>query len=153
MTYLLILFVLVVAIAPLLSMAPGKRQRRIAGLRQYAQSKGLVVTLAIPPKLPPRLVPTPNTQQLACYTRRYSLEEKRKPAKPFSLLRLDDDWYTDSGSLAGTAEVDLLGDLPADVPAVVVDRQGCSVYWGETGTVAEIDRIVVAMELILSSRK
>jgi hypothetical protein len=155
MKFLLILFVLAVAISPLLSMAPGKRQRKIAKLRQYAQSKGLIVTLAVPPQLPLWLVANrdTNTRQSACYTRRYAPEEKRGRSEFFCLLRHEQGWYSEDGKPASAPKVVLLDDLPMDVGAVVVDRQGCSVYWDESGGVEGIDQLIGVMELILSSLK
>ena len=45
MSYLLIIFVIFVALAPLLSMMPTRRQRALADLRQAAASAGLYVKL------------------------------------------------------------------------------------------------------------
>ena len=43
MKYLLILFIIALALAPLTHFLPSKRQRKVAGLREYAAVHGLFV--------------------------------------------------------------------------------------------------------------
>ncbi len=145
MKILLIIFILFVALSPLISMAPGKRQRQIAGLRQRAQQQGMQVTLAEPPAAIQRQGTT--NERMACYKlRRHPDAGIPELAGNSYFVSVDGGWRS-GGSADLPAAV--LAKIPAGVVALVIDKAGCSAYWDESGGDGELDALLDAMRALI----
>lgn len=137
MKVLLVLFIVFIAISPLLSMAPGRQQRKIARLRQRAQQTGMQVTLA---ELPRTVAdPLNPSQKVPCYR---LLRSPDSPAPPLAgrsfFPEAEGHWRVDVG---GESQQDVLTFLPPGVKAIVVDKSGSSAYWDESGGEPEVDKL------------
>lgn len=131
--YLLILFIIMIALSPLLSMMPTRRQRKIADLRQRAAVCGLAVQL--------RDAPEALRMDTACafYQRRRERDEPRLE-RPVLCLYIDDQWRQEQGSV-NPARRALLDALPKGVLAVVGEPTGVGAFWLESGEVDDVDTI------------
>ncbi|MEZ5567337.1 MAG: hypothetical protein R3E54_03155 [Halioglobus sp.] len=135
LTYLLIAFVLLLAVAPLLHFRPSKRQRALARMREYAVLHGLQVEY--------RKLPTeqrgrrPVTGDVIYYGLRLTPDDRRATLKAC--------WIHEGGqwrsSGARVIPPQILNELPESVLVASVDEGGCGVYWTEAGGEAEIEII------------
>lgn len=139
MIYLLIIFILALALAPLLHVVPSKYQRRVARLRECAALQGLFVEF--------RSIPGGNLSS--------SESAAHKPGKTIYYgLRIPASvrssrpraaWvYGEEGwrSLPrGRAIPAALQGLPGTVFAASTDEGSCGIYWQEAGEEAEIKQI------------
>ncbi len=134
-TYLIIILIIAVAIAPLASALPSKAQRREAQLRSYASSIGLTIKLEPIPDIPARFrfSPSPN---LVAYRLRDASGEDRVQDK-LLLLREGEQWID---SLTESA-----WKLPHDGVWVgevaVITRGVATVGCHEKGAEADVDRL------------
>ena len=116
-TYLIIILIIAVAIAPLASALPSKAQRREAQLRSYASSIGLTIKLEPIPDIPARFrfSPSPN---LVAYRLRDASGEDRVQDK-LLLLREGEQWIDTSTESTVTLPMD---DGPSGTEIAVVSR-------------------------------
>ena len=144
MSYFLIILVVVVALSPLISAMPTRRQRLIADLRQAAAVSGLYVQL-----------------------RQSPLEDKDSPLRPFYGRRRQrtdaqstatvtyqwagQAWTALEGEWSPSA-IALLGKLPAGVSLACEDRQGVGIYWDESGQREDVLTIDKVLKELLSAR-
>jgi len=137
MSYLLIVLILFVALAPLMAAMPSRRQRRIADLRQTAAATGLFVQL--------RKEPWAGSEaDRRAYYGRLRNRDGKAPRVPVTYRVEGEEWLAERGSWGGE-KLALLRSLPAGISAVCEDVQGAGVYWDERGTreeVREIDRLL-----------
>jgi hypothetical protein len=136
MSYLLILVVLVVALSPLFSMLPSRRQRHIARLRQAAATSGLYVKLE-------RGDDDVETVFYGCRRQRGDAG-----AAPASALRGAEGWAIEGGDWPGE-RLALLGELPEAVMQVREDRQGIGVFWNEQGSPEDVHQIAAVLRKLL----
>jgi hypothetical protein len=143
-TYLLIIFIIALALAPLSHFVPSKRQRKVARLREYAAVHGLFVEFRGLPGAqqghrPPAVNPGGD---IIYYGRRL------RPRRGEPVLRAS--WITDQAgwrSLGRRTPVpDVLGQLPAKILAAGVDEASCGIYWQEAGCEEEVERIRQVLE-------
>ena len=137
LSYLLIAVVLAVALSPLLSMMPSRRQREIADLRQAAAMCGLFVELRDFPGAP-RQDPA-----WAFYGRNREREDSGSP-ETIECIFADGQWSTRRGH-PGAPRIALLEKLPVGIPLLISDLNGVGVFWDEQGqpdTVREIDTVL-----------
>jgi hypothetical protein len=142
MTYLLILFVVAVALAPLSHFIPSKRQRQIARLREYAAVHGLFVEFRDLPGLAPGGRRDPAGAQTIYYGRRLPASRK-KSAGSQAWLRDGEAWRALERSTGIPAA---LGELPPQVLAASADENSCGAYWRESGGVEVVEQIRQALE-------
>lgn len=143
MVWLLILFVVAIALVPLLHFAPSKRQRAIAGMRERAAIDGLFVEFRQAPGGQGR--PLPNgvqSQDLIYYGKRLPAAKKR--------ARLNHSWRRDNeGWLAVGGYVpvpELFAGLPDSAVAASVDPDSCGIYWNESGGVEAVSEIASLLD-------
>ena len=134
MKFFLIILIVFVAISPLLSMAPGRRQRQLARVRQHAQTGGLVVGLKEPPVSSGQ---RPSDGKMACYRLQRHPDETIKGVIGKQFFPSEEGWHG-SGEVEGPVR-SLLQQLPAGCAAVSIDGHGCSVYWDESGDTEAVD--------------
>ena len=140
MKYLLILFVIALALAPLSHFFPSKRQRLVARMREYAAVHGLFVEFR---DLPARGEPARRERkaQVIYYGKR--LPPSRGVMRTrLAWLRSDDGW---SGLGHRQAVPAGLAPLPASIQAAGVDESSCGIYWQEQGVEADVEKIVAAL--------
>ena len=141
--YLLILFVVMVALSPLLSMRPSPRQRKIAALRESAALGGLNVMLLDHPEPAPESGPQP------FYRRLRRGDDPRLPARTHCALQ-NGCWTVVQGQPNGT-QLALLADLPEGVSALVADAGGVGVFWNEQGETSDVERLGQCLEQWISA--
>lgn len=141
MKYLLILFIVAIALAPLTHFLPSKRQRKQASLREYAAVHGLFVEFR---NLPGR---SEKAGERADGTTIYygkRLPASRVKAAPSLAWRRDEQgWLPLESGGKSPAELAL---LPAEVVAASTDENSCGAYWREQGDVETVEQIRQALE-------
>ena len=147
-TYLIIILIIAVAIAPLASALPSKAQRREAQLRSYASSIGLTIKLEPIPDIPARFrfSPSPN---LVAYRLRDASGEDRVQDK-LLLLRVEGQWIDISTESPVKLTVD---DGPAGAEIASVKRGVATVFWNERGDDADVNRLHQLLKHLLAFRR
>lgn len=143
MTYLLIAFVVLLALSPLISMMPSRRQRQIADLRQGAAVTGLFVELRSSPLEPPD---SPRQPFYGCRRRR----EQQRPRGNTLYRRDGERWVTADLRPWSPARLELLEALPGGVSAVFEEPQSVGVYWDERGERADVECIARVLRDLLA---
>ena len=144
MEYLLIAFVVMVALAPLSLFVPSRRQRQVARMREYAAVHGLFVEFRrLPGSRPSREQrDSPALQEMIYYGKRFPVADGAAPRRC--------SWVVDEGrwrALDRRQEVPApLLELPSEVLAASVDEGSCGVYWRESGSEEEVAAIVGILE-------
>ena len=138
MKYLLILFILAVALAPLTHFLPSKRQRQQARMREHAAVEGLFVEFRNLPGTDPDVSARRGSAQVIYYGKRLP-PARGKPRSRRAWLPREEGWrglgHTDALPAA-------LADLPASVLAASIDEGSCGIYWREAGEEDDAARIV-----------
>ena len=135
MTYLLIIFLIFVALAPLLSMMPSRRQRDLAGLRQAAASSGLYV----------KLEREDEKEQVFYGCRR---QRGDTAALPAALHRQGEGWVQERGAWP-PERIALLSELPPGADRVREDREGIGLYWDEQGNREDVQEFARVLRGLL----
>ncbi|MEP5569004.1 MAG: hypothetical protein ABJN62_14285 [Halioglobus sp.] len=140
--YLLILFVIAVALAPLTHFLPSKRQRLIARMREYAAVHGLFVEFRDLPARERSHERKERKQQNIYYGKRLppSPKESRKRT---AWIRDESGWMSLSRKVAAPAALE---SMPASILAASLDEGSCGVYWREAGDEADVELIVVGLQ-------
>lgn len=136
MSYLLILLIIVIALSPLLSMMPSKRQRQLADLRQAAASAGLYV----------KLEKAEDGSQRTFYgCRRQRGDTGVLPAT----LSPDGKGWRETAGHWNAERMAALEPLPSGVLGVREDREGVGVNWDEMGTREDVETIARVLRGLL----
>ncbi len=151
-TYLLIAFIIALALAPLVHFVPSKKQRRVARLREYAAIQGLFVEFRSLPGPRDTAAVRSATQDgnIIYYGRRIPATGRRQEA-PTGIWRNGPEGWS---SLLGDAVPGQLSGLPDGILAAGLDENSCGIYWQESGEEADIDqinRVLVDLSAKLSS--
>jgi len=136
LAYLLIAFVLFVALAPLSHFVPSKRQRRIARLRERAAMGGLFVEFRKPIEAALRRLDRDQPGEPIYYGKR--LPTGNPVLQKAWWVREDGLWRPLDHRIAVPEH---LSEMPADVFAASVDSGSCGIYWLEAGEDLEVDII------------
>ncbi|MCX2976330.1 hypothetical protein [Candidatus Marimicrobium litorale] len=139
MTYLLILFVVALALAPLSHFLPSKSQRRTARLREYAALSGLFVEFRDVPGA--ALAPRPSAPVI--YYGKRLRPARGKPSDACAWLSSAQGWQSVGSRRAAP---DALDHLVVEVLAVGADEFSCGIYWTESAGEDAIDQIVAFLE-------
>ena len=147
MIYLLIFFVLALALAPLLHVVPSKYQRRVARLREFAALQGLFVEFRAIPE--GTLTAAESVGHARGKTIYYGLRipaTGRVDRRRLAWVNSEEGWRSlpRGGSVPSP-----LKDLPKVVFAASIDEGSCGIYWQEAGEEAEIVRIIEVLERII----
>jgi hypothetical protein len=137
--YLLILFVIALAVAPLTHFLPSKRQRQIARMREYAAVHGLFVEFR---KLEGVTGVTERNGTVIYYGKRLPASPGR-PVEPGTWLNSGSDWRS-LGPLRSVPKP--LLDLQVPVLGGSVDESSCGVYWTESAGEDAVEDIQLALE-------
>jgi hypothetical protein len=143
-TYLLIIFIIALALAPLSHFVPSKRQRKVARLREYAAVHGLFVEFrTLPGAKSGRQPPAVAAGRDIIYYGRRLRPRRGEPVSPASWIVGQEGWH----SLDRRAPVpDLLQQLPAGILAAGVTEASCGIYWQESGSEDDVERIRQVLE-------
>jgi hypothetical protein len=136
-TYLLIALVVMVALSPLITMMPTRRQRQLADLRQRAAVCGLNVQLRALPGAPE------GSELLPYYGRLRQRGDRPAPANAvYSRKSVGESevWQCSCGDIS-RHQNQLLAALPPGVSHVCETSQGVGLFWDERGEEADVDRI------------
>ncbi|MCB1689329.1 MAG: hypothetical protein KDI33_12615 [Halioglobus sp.] len=139
LTFLLIIAVIAIAIAPLIHFLPSKRQREVAGLREYAAVHGLFVEF--------RHAPTGG--EVSGPIRDVIYYGKRLPSSRASAVesaawtRDGEGWRSVGRRLPAPAPLE---ELSVEIIAASVDQFSCGVYWRETEGEAAVEQIRQILE-------
>ena len=143
MVWLLILFILAIALVPLFHFAPSKRQREIARLREQAAVGGLFVEFREAPGVAGRPLPEGVSERdLIYYGRRLPAAKKR--ARVTHAWRRDKDGWLGVGGYVPLPDV--FADFPDSAVAASVDPDSCGVYWNESGGTDAVAEIISLLE-------
>lgn len=135
LSYLLIIFIVFLALAPLTHFLPSKRQRQLARMREAAALDGLYVEFRQLPGPAQRLPERPGDMIY------YGLRLPAAAADGLQTghwVRDADDWRAGQRPYR-TPEI--LQDLPLDVLAAGVDSGSCGVYWKESSNEEDVAAI------------
>ncbi|GAB3272050.1 hypothetical protein [Parahaliea aestuarii] len=140
MTYLIIAFVIAVALAPLSHFMPSKQQRKQARLREAAAVQGLFVEFRDLPRNS-----APGAGAVRADTLYYGL--RLRPSRGRERRR--GAWLQEEGQWRPLGETRTVPEellaMPETVLAASVDEGSCGIYWREAGdlsTVAELRRLL-----------
>jgi hypothetical protein len=144
LTYLLILFVIALALAPLSHFVPSKRQREIARMREYAALHHMFVEFR---RVPARDGYPPKERDRASHETIYYGKRlpvtREKGEKARAWLLESEGWV---GLERGDPAPPAMAGLAVPVLAASVDSASCGVYWREAGGVEAVEQIRQVLE-------
>lgn len=139
LTFLLIMVVIAVAVAPLIHLIPSERQRTVAGLREYAAVHGLFVEFR---RAPSRIEVSAPIRDVIYYGKRLP-SSRVSTIESAAWTKEQDGWRSVGRRLPAPA---LLEDLSAGIIAASVDQFSCGVYWRETEGEEGVEQIRQILE-------
>lgn len=147
MSYLIILFVIALALAPVLALKPSKAQKHLVKLRDCAREAGLQVQLGHLPQTHRQQVRREDPESGAAYRLLWRHEQAKISQFQFLLLRQETEVSKVPPPILQVLEAALV-QLPGIIEAVEFSNLGVAVYWREKGdcdTVGEIARCLISM--------
>lgn len=143
MKYLLILFIIALALAPLTHFLPSKRQRKVAGLREYAAVHGLFVEFRKLPGSEREAVQARTPRGDIIYYGKRLPPPRRGEARRGRWVRDSVGWVNLDQGVALPVPVAELADM---ILAASVDDGSCGIYWQESGSEQEVEQIRQVLE-------
>ena len=144
LTYLLIIFVIAIALAPLTSLMPSKRQREVARMREYAAVHGMFVEFrSVPGRESGRIKTRDHAGHDTIYYGKRLPPPRQKLETSRAWLYEPEGWVGLERRLVVPAE---LAQLPTQVLAASVDEGSCGIYWRESGGVDAVEQIRLVLE-------
>lgn len=140
--YLLILFVIALALAPLGHFLPSKRQRRTARMREYAAVHGLFVEFRAMPDTGGVPLASPMAKGQVIYYGRRLPNKRGSPIESGTWVLAPQGWRNVGRRLPVPAQ---LSELPDGIGVASVDQSSCGIYWTESGE-DEVEQIRRALE-------
>ena len=128
--WLIIVFVVLLALAPLWHFAPSKGQRRVARLREAAALAGLFVEFRDLPLPPARLERLPRAERQVLYYGCRLRSQRGDPPARVAWWREDGRWSSRPARREAPPQAEL---MPSSVLAIEVGPASCGVYWREEG--------------------
>jgi len=129
---------------------PGKRQRKIAALREHAAIEGLFVEFRTVPGSDKRRAwgLPPIEGNVIYYGKRLPRRKGRQALRgslpeKLSWVRSADGWRAVHQS---RSVPDVLSQLAPEILAASWDEASCGIYWQERGDTAEVDEIHAILE-------
>ena len=144
MTYLLIIVVIALALAPLSQVLPSKRQRKVARLREYAAVHGLFVEYrTIPGAGKGARRSSGSARGDIIYYGKRLRPRRGEPVNTGSWVVDTLGWRSLDRRAAVPAQ---LPSLAGDVMAASVDEGSCGIYWRESGGEEQVEQIRQVLE-------
>ena len=147
MSYLIILLVIAMAVAPVLALKPTKKQRLLVRLRDRARLHALQVQLGELPQTHRQKVRLEDPEPGAAYRILWRHEEAKTRQFQYVLHR-DEVERISAPETIVMALREALDNLPENIVAVEFSNLGVAVYWRETGDEAEVDLIANQLSLL-----
>lgn len=138
-TFLLIVFVLAVALAPLLHFLPSRRQRKLARLREYAAVHGLFVEFR---QVPDAGVGSRPERDIIYYGKRMPITRSRI-VESASWIKPVTGWRSVGRRCPLPVPV---AELTVEINAASVDQFSCGVYWTEGAEEEGVEQIRQCLE-------
>lgn len=140
MSYLIILFVVALALAPILALKPSKQQKHLIKLRDRARQLGLQVQVCEMPQTHRQQVRREDTESGVVYRLlwRHPLAKVRQIQ--FLLLRPETERNTAPAPVLALLQK-YLDSLPDIIAAIEFTNIGVAVYWQEQGDVDVVETI------------
>lgn len=142
-TWLLIILVIATALAPLSHFAPSKRQRAVAGMREFAALNGLYVEF----RDTPGAVSKGARGSVIYYGKRLPAALAADVSRT-AWARQEAAWRCVTGR---TAAPDMLSALPDGILAASIDAASCGVYWREEVEKGQEKQAVAQIQQVLDS--
>jgi hypothetical protein len=143
LTYFLIIFVIALALAPLSHFLPSKRQRKIAGMREYAAVHGMFVEFrALPDVGGVPLSASVSGGQVIYYGRRVP-NKRAGPIDSGVWGHAPEGWRSLGHRLPVPAQ---LQALSVDISVATVDQFSCGIYWTESSGEEGVEQIRQVLE-------
>jgi hypothetical protein len=139
LTFLLIMFVVALAIAPLIHFLPSKRQRTVAGLREYAAVHGLFVEFR---HAPARVAVSAPVRDVIYYGKRLPTS-RAGTVESAAWTQGQEGWRSVGRRLPAPAPLE---ELSVGIIAASVDQFSCGVYWRETEGEEGVEQIRQILE-------
>jgi hypothetical protein len=139
LTFLLIVFVLALALAPLLHFLPSRRQRKLARLREYAAVHGLFVEFR---QAPDGGEGTRPVRDLIYYGKRFPTS-RNCTVDSAAWIKPATGWR--SAGLRRPLPAPL-AELTVEIIAASVDQFSCGVYWTEDAEEEGVEQIRQCLE-------
>jgi hypothetical protein len=142
MTWVIILVVVLVALAPLWHFMPSRRQREVVSLRDAAARQGLTVQLRplpVPAHYRDRLLGEGG--EAVFYGKRLK-SARGRPRQGCAWWRHDGDWLSEP---RGRALPAALAGVPDWVLAAQLEDQVCGLYWQEKAGAEGVDTIAALL--------
>lgn len=140
MSWLWIVLIVFVALAPLISLMPTRRQKRLADIRQAAAVAGLQVQLLEPPG------PELDKRLSACYGLR--AQHRQRLGLTGKFVREGDSWRN-LDRRGAPLQRELTAGFPSGVSHLVLRADSVMAFWDEGGEVAEVETMKQALESLL----
>jgi hypothetical protein len=144
LSYLIIILIIGLALAPLSHFVPSKSQRKAARLREYAALNGLFVEFRDLPNQ--KIKARGGALAHTIYYGRRVRPALEGPPKRLCWLFEQGQWL---GSPARVEVPEAVLALPDGVLAASADRESCGIYWLEVGDETEVDQIAVVLEALI----
>ncbi len=141
MAWLLIIFIVLVALSPLLSIVPSRQQRRLASLRQAAAVSGLQVQLAQASR-------GGEQRLMAAYGLRAGHGVRLTGVGSYSLTK---DGWRNSDRRGPTPPTALLAVLPAGVEQLRIAPDSVWLFWDERGAEEDISQLKIVLESLIET--
>lgn len=129
LTYLFIIFVIALALAPLGHFLPSKRQRKVARMREYAAVHGLFVEFREVPVIGGALGSSKSSSGQVIYYGKRLPARRASPVQTSAWVRVADGWRSVGRRLPVPGE---LQSFTVDIVAASIDQSSCGVYWTES---------------------
>ena len=151
--YLLIGLLLLVALSPLLSIMPTRRQRQLANLRQAAASAGLYVRFDKTADEAERPSVPGSTQGDGPRAVLYGCRRERGDARgePGVYRRDGEDWLANAGRWS-PERLKALAELPGGVSEIRDEMSGIAVLWDEQGEAEDVREIARVLRSLLGRK-
>ena len=141
MTWLLIIFIVFVALAPLMTIMPTRAQKKVVNLREAAAVAGLQVQLQEPPGL------ALDKRLSACYGIRVGRQQRMQLEGSF--VREETGWR--NLDRRGDALPAVKLDFPEGVSHLVLTPDTLLAFWDEHGEIADVERLKLGLEVVLEA--
>lgn len=138
MTYLLIILVVALALAPLGHFVPSKRQRKLARMREYAAVHGLFVEF----RQVPTITGEPDPGKQTIYYGKRIPATVTTPIEATAWVKTQGDWRCVGGRIPPPPSLE---ELSPEILAASIDQSSCGVYWTESSGEETVEQIRQAL--------
>lgn len=147
MSYLIILFVLALALAPIMALKPSKLQKHQEKMRDRAREDGLQVQVCPLPQTHRQQVRREDPESGVAYRLLWRHPLAKFQQIQFQLLREETEVNRAPAPVLAALD-DTLSALPASIMGIEFTSVGVAVFWREEGDVDAVDSIADALNTL-----